>query len=98
MLFATPPLASAAARDLVELDELRSRLVRETRSTAPWMGTLRRLVKATTIAQSTGIEGLPVSDDEALSLVTGAARAGAGETAQQAVECYARAMNHVAVM
>jgi Fic family protein len=97
MLFSTPRLDDAA-RDLAELDDLRARLVRETHRPAPWMGTLRRLVKATTIAQSTGIEGFHVSDDDALSLVTGAARAGAGETARQAVECYARAMNHVAVM
>jgi Fic family protein len=55
-------------------------------------------VKATTVAQSTGIEGFHVSDEEALSLVGGAAHAAAGETARQAVECYARAMNHVAVL
>ncbi|MBS1869481.1 MAG: Fic family protein [Actinobacteria bacterium] len=98
MLFSTPDLDDVTAGDLEELDGLRARLIRETHRPAPWMGTLRRLVKATTIAQSTGIEGFHVSDDEALSLVTGSARAGAGETAQQAVECYARAMNHVAVL
>lgn len=98
MLIRTPRPSGALARDLRELDELRGQLNRETHRRAPWMGTLRRLVKATTIAQSTGIEGFHVSDEEALSLVTGAAHAGAGETAQQAVECYARAMNHVAVL
>jgi len=98
MLFATPRLGDTAARNLAALDELRAKLNRETHRPAPWMGTLRRLVTATTIAQSTGIEGFHVSDEEALSLVTGAARAGTGETARQAVECYARAMNHVAVM
>src|SRR5215207_6898280 len=95
MLLRTPPSSPTLARDLRELDELRQRLNRETHRPAPWMGTLRRLVKATTIAQSTGIEGFHVSDAEALSLITGAAHAGAGETARQAVECYARAMNHV---
>jgi len=62
------------------------------------MGTLRRLVKATTVAQSTAIEGFNVSDEDALSLVSGAAHAAAGETAREAVECYGRAMNHVAVL
>lgn len=98
MLLRTPRTTRALARDLRELDALRMRLNRETHRPAPWMGTLRRLVKATTIAQSTGIEGFYVTEKEALSLVSGAAHAAAGETAQQAVECYARAMNHVAVL
>lgn len=98
MLFATPRPTAALARDLATLDELRAQLNRETHRPSPWMGTLRRLVRATTIAQSTSIEGFHVSDEEALSLVSGSAHAGAGETAQQAVECYARAMNHVAVL
>ncbi len=98
MLHRTPKVTRALAHDLRELDGLRARLNRETHRPAPWMGTLRRLVKATTIAQSTGIEGFHVTDEEALSLVSGAAHAAAGETAQQAVECYARAMDHVGVL
>lgn len=98
MLLRTPRPRRTLSGDLRELDELRAKLNRETHRPAPWMGTLRRLVTATTIAQSTGIEGFHVTDEEALSLVTGTVRAGTGETAQQAVECYARAMNHVAVL
>ncbi len=98
MLFTTPPLPPALARDLKELDALRTRLNRGMGVPAPWMGTLRRFVRATTISQSTGIEGFHVSDEEALSLVSGAAHAAAGETAQEAVECYARAMQHVGSM
>lgn len=98
MLLRTPRPSRALARDLRDLDELRAQLNRETHRVTPWMGTLRRHVKATTIAQSTGIEGFRVSSEEALSLVTGAAHAATGETARQAVECYARAMNHVAVL
>jgi Fic family protein len=98
MLFETPRHTAALARSLAELDELRAQLNRETHRPSPWMGTLRRLVRAATIAQSTGIEGFHVSDEEALSLVSGSAHAAAGETSQQAVECYARAMNHVAVL
>jgi Fic family protein len=98
MLFATPPITRSLARDLDELDGLRARLNRETGRPTPWMGTLRRFVRATTISQSTGIEGFHVSDEEALSLVSGAAHAAAGETAREAVECYARAMQHVGSM
>lgn len=98
MLFRTPTPTPELARDLKELDRLRKQLNRETHSVSSWMGTLRRFVRATTIAQSTGIEGFHVSQEDALSLVSGAAHAAAGETAQEAVECYARAMQHVGVL
>lgn len=98
MLFATPALTRRLERALQELDALRAALNRETSGVTPWLGTLRRFVRATAIAQSTGIEGFRVTEEQALSLVTGAARPAAGETAQQAVECYARTMTHVAVM
>ena len=62
------------------------------------MGTLRRLVRATSVSQSTGIEGFHVTEHDAVALVSGEARADAGETDRQAVECYARAMDHVGVL
>jgi Fic family protein len=98
MLFATPPITPGLAHDLSELDELRAQMNRETTGSAPWMGTLRRFVRAATVSQSTSIEGFHVSDEEALSLVSGTAHAASGETAQEAVECYARAMTHVGSM
>lgn len=100
MLFATPQLTPALERDLDELDALRRRLTRATAHDrpAPWMGTLRRLVRATSVSQSTGIEGFHVSEQDAVALVNGEARAEAGDVDRQAVECYARAMDHVGVL
>jgi Fic family protein len=98
MLFATPPSSSDLARDLQELDDLRKRLTRETQAPSPWMGALRRMVRASTVAQSTGIEGFHVTDKDAVALVDGAAHASPGEVDRLAVECYARAMSHVGAM
>jgi Fic family protein len=98
MLFATPAPTPKLARDLAKLDELRQQLTRETDRAAPWMGTLRRFVRATTITQSTGIEGFRVSEQDGVALANGEARARAGEVDRQAVECYARAMDHVGVL
>lgn len=62
------------------------------------MGTLRRLVRATSVAQSTSIEGFHVTEQDAVALVNGDTRADAGDADRQAVECYARAMDHVGVL
>jgi Fic family protein len=59
------------------------------------MGTLRRLVRASSTAQSTGIEGFNVSQDEAVALVSGAAQPSPDAENELAVACYARAMDHV---
>jgi len=98
MLFATPTLDATITRDLEELDELRDRLNRATGPTPPWMGTLRRLVRATSIAQSTAIEGFHVPEDRAVALVSGVAQPDPGDADQLAVACYAHAMDHAAVM
>jgi Fic family protein len=98
VLFATPVPTAALARDLRELDELRARLNRAIDRPAPWMGTLRRLVRATTVAQSTAIEGFRVAEEDAVALVGGDVHANAGEVDRLAVECYARAMDHVSAM
>jgi Fic family protein len=98
MLFTTPTPTAAMSRKLGELDELRAQLNNELRRPSPWMGVLRRLARATAISQSTGIEGFHVSDEDALSLVSGETHAAAGETDRLAVECYARAMDHVVAM
>lgn len=63
-----------------------------------WMGTLRRLVRATAVESSTSIEGYSVSPEEALALVSGDEAPGAGDESRMAVASYARAMRHVAAM
>lgn len=61
------------------------------------MGSLRREVRASSIESSTSIEGFSVSPEEALALVNGREAADRDED-QQAVACYARAMDHVGTM
>ncbi len=98
MLFRTPSPSPALASDLEELDTLRERLNRATHRSTPWMGTLRRLVRATSVAQSTAIEGFRVTGAEAVSLVGGESSPNAERVDQLAVACYARAMDHVRAM
>jgi Fic family protein len=64
---------------------------------APWMGTLRRAVRASSIEGSTSIEGFSVDPGEAIAL-TGAAPDAGEDESRLAIVCYARAMDHVASM
>lgn len=98
MLFATPRLPSELTRRLGELDGLRHLLGQEVQRPGRWMGTLRRLVRATSVESSTSIEGFHVSPDEAVALVSGDETPEPQQEARVAVACYARAMDHVAVM
>jgi Fic family protein len=62
------------------------------------MGTLRRLVRATSVESSTSIEGFHVSPEDAVALVSGEETPEPEEESRMAVACYARAMDHVGVM
>lgn len=97
MLFATPPIEGPLRRRLDELADLRQRLGSETGRPLRWMGTLRRLVRATAVESSTSIEGYSVSPEEALALVNGDEQPG-GDESRLAVASYGRAMRHVAAM
>lgn len=98
MLFATPRLTPALQSRLGELDELRRRLGAETGRPMRWMGTLRRLVRATSYEGSTSIEGFHLSEAEAIAVVDEGEPEDPRDVNQQAVACYARAMDHVGVM
>jgi Fic family protein len=98
MLFATPDLDTDLHRQLAELDDLRGRLGHEVERPVPWMGTLRRLVQATSVESSTSIEGFRVAPADAVALVSGARAADPDDEDRMAVACYARAMDHVGVM
>jgi Fic family protein len=98
MLFHTPPVTPEIAARLAKLDELRRRLGRQVDQAGLWLGTLRRLVQATTVESSTSIEGFHVPTEEAVAIVSGEEPAAAGNESRLAVACYARAMEHVGVM
>ncbi len=97
MIFATPKIDAVLEQDLDKLDQLRRRLGHQSRQPSRWMGTLRRLVQATSVESSTSIEGYSVSVHDAVALVGGDEPTG-GDENRLAVASYARAMDHVAAM
>lgn len=98
MVYRTPPIRGAVARQLEELSQLREELGQGIGRPARWMGTLRREVRASSIESSTSIEGFSVSPGEALELTGDREAADRGDESRQAVACYARAMDHVGAM
>lgn len=98
MLYGTPSLSRDQQTRLDELDGLRQRLGRETSYPSPWIGTLRRQVRAASVASSVSIEGFDVPPGEAEDVVANAARIDESDENRLAVASYARAMDHVGVM
>jgi len=98
MLYRTPPLTPQLRARVAELDRLRARLGHQVGAAGPWLGTLRRVLQASSIESSTSIEGFHVAADEALAIVTGQDSPGQDDESRQAVACYAWAMDHVGVM
>lgn len=98
MIYATPFHAPEWEGQLDELDRLRHALGREVSQPSPWLGTLRRQVKAASVESSTSIEGFSVPQEEAEALVSGEESADPEDENRMAVACYARAMDHIGVM
>lgn len=98
MLYTTPKLTRALREQLSGLEQLRSALGEEVKTQSRWMGSLRRQIRASSIEGSTSIEGYSVSPAEALSLTSGGAAPSRDGENQEAVRCYARAMDHVGTM
>jgi Fic family protein len=98
MLHATPQISPELSDSLDELDRLRERLAHEVDRSIPWMGALRRLVRATSVESSTSIEGFHVTPAEAVALVSGEEQPDPEDLDRMAVSCYGRAMDHVGVM
>jgi hypothetical protein len=98
MLYATPPITGDLRVRLDELDELRNALGREVNHPSPWLGTLRRAVKAASVESSVSIEGYTVPHEEAAAIVSGDQPVDPDDENRMAVACYARAMDHVGVM
>ena len=98
MLFRTPKTTRALDGQLRELDELRQRLGTGTGTPGPWLGQLRRQVRASSVESSVSIEGFTVPPGEAAALVAGDAQPPADDENRLAVASYARAMDHVRIM
>ena len=98
MIHQLPTLTRTLRRDLERLDRLRERLHVGTRRPARWIGGLRRLAMARAVDSSTSIEGFRVPLEDAAALISHEATAAAGEASRLAVECYGRAMDHIAAM
>jgi Fic family protein len=98
MLYTTPEMTPALEDRLGELDRLRHALGSRVGQAGRWLGTLRRLAKASAAASSTSIEGFDVSEDEAMAIVSGEETPALDDEDRMAVACYARALDHVSVM
>ncbi len=98
MLFNTSPITPDLQGQLDDLDELRRAMGHTLSRPLRWMGTLRRLIRASSIESSTSIEGFHVAREDALALVSGEDPADPEDVNRMAVACYARAMDHVGVM
>lgn len=98
MLYATPPISKTLARDLAELDALRTRLGDHASVLSPWLGSLRRQWRASSAESSIEIEGFHVPPEETLAVASGEEPPDPGDENRMALSCYARAMDHVGVM
>jgi len=98
VISATPTLTPELQAQLEELDRLRDDLGREVGRSTPWIGALRRQVRASSVEGSTSIEGFTVGPGEAVALVSGDLPVDPDDENRQAVACYARAMEHVGIM
>ncbi len=98
MLFATPTPSKALASQLRELDALRQQLGDATGVAGPWLGQLRRQVRASTMESSISIEGYHVPSGEGPRIVAGSDVPDPDDTDRMALASYARAMDHVGTM
>jgi Fic family protein len=98
MLSGTPAISSELQGQLDQLDDLRSKLGRKVGRVGPWIGALRRQVRASSVEGSTSIEGFSVGPGEAVALVSGDKPVDPEDVNRMAVISYARAMDHVGVM
>jgi Fic family protein len=98
VLFATPKLSRDLCRRLGLLDERRVDLGARVSTATPWIGTLRRQVRAESAESSIAIEGFSVPAAEITALVAGQVAPDPEDADRTALIGYARAMEHVAIM
>ncbi len=98
MIYATPTPTASQAELLRRLDGLRTRLHDEVAVPGPWLGSLRREVKANSVESSISIEGFEVGHQDALAIVSGRGRTSDDSEGRLAAASYSRAMDHVGAM
>jgi Fic family protein len=97
MIHCTPTIDSTLKAKLAELDDLRTSLGREVAQPRPWNGLLRREAAIDAVTSSTSIEGFRTDASTASALVSGEASP-SDDSSEQAIACYAHAMNHIVAM
>lgn len=97
MIFRTPSLGASTKEKLERVDQIRQKLGNDIATPSPWLGTLRRQLKAQSAESSTSIEGYSVRASEALAAVDGVEPSTPTED-YYAVASYSRAMDHVGVL
>jgi hypothetical protein len=98
VLLSTPTPSKALASQLRELDALRARLDDATGVAGPWLGQLRRQVRASTMESSVSIEGYHVPSGEGPGIVAGSDIPDPSDADRMALASYARAMDHIGTM
>jgi hypothetical protein len=98
VLFAIPHPSRAVVAQLKQLDTLRARLGDAVGVPGPWLGQLRREVRAESVEGSVSIEGFTVSGGAGAALIAGEAQPDPGDDDQLALTSYARAMDHVGTL
>lgn len=95
MLFALPELSEADAQVLAAIDEMRQALRFSLSRPRRWRGTLRRQSLARAVRGSNSIEGIEVTDDEALAIVSGESDQVSIDPTWLAVKGYSDAMTYL---
>jgi Fic family protein len=98
MIYSTPVMSAQLASRVAALDDLRHALSGRVGTPGPWLGSLRRLVRASSAESSVSIEGYSVPEREAVAIVSEPKSADPDDESQLALSDYARAMDHVGVM
>lgn len=98
VLYATPTITPDLRAQLQDLDGLRAQLGDATGRPGPWLGQLRRQIRASSVESSVSIEGFVVPPGEAAALVAGNESPPPEDDDRMAVASYARAMDHVGIM
>ena len=98
MIYETPQISGGVEAKLETLKDLRLRMSQRLNREMPWDQPLRRFVKGDAYASSTRIEGYRVEDSRRQALASDQAESTPRNDNEEALACYAQAMDHVATL